>query len=171
MVTLLYHDAHRVLRVSTVCLSVLHPWTWSRCSTMIFRVLKSTAYLSGGFMSSERSANPKGVNLLFDQNFPKTAWKWRQLGREWTRIRNLSMYIHHCICLSCTEFLELSVQMSTLVLSMILSIWDRSHLPYTQKGLKSVISSCLLFSKCYCKRWNFGLRINGDGTCLVSPGF
>ena len=63
----------------------------------------------------------------------------------------------------------LFVQVSILDLSIILSIWDHSHLLFFQKGMKSVISSCLLFS--YVTLKDFWLRINGDGTCRVIPVF
>ena len=36
----------------------------------------------GGGVRGE-STPEGGTNLLFDQNFPKTAWKWKKFGPEW----------------------------------------------------------------------------------------
>ena len=47
----------------------------------------------------------RGINLLFGQNFQKTAWKWEN-EENWTRVQNLTMQILHYwfirfICLQC----------------------------------------------------------------------
>ena len=83
----------------------------------------------------------RGANLLFSQISQKLHENKENWAEREAPIRNLSMYIRHCICFSvCPDVCP------GLFNYCILSIWDHSCcLRFAQKGMKSVISSCLLF--------------------------